>query len=181
MWKVKTYLVLASLILFGAIWWIESEEESEYRPTGNIRDTQILSLRMFNFLDKYSKENDVPLKIALGVAYEETKYKGPFHWSYNPYLESSGGAVGPMQIMPSSARRFNDGIRPSKNDLKTDIELNVKISMRMLGYLKERYGRWDLALGAYNTGKPCVNNYASRIVNGWLNGDNSKKYITGID
>lgn len=174
---VKTYLVLASLILFGAIWWIESEPIDEYKPTGNIRDTQITSLRMFHLIEKYSKENGVPMRIALGVAYEESKYQGPFHWNYNPALESSAGAVGPMQIMPSSASYFNDGVRPSRNELKTDIDLNVKISMRMLGYLKNKYGRWDLALGAYNTGKPCVNGYALRIVNGWLYGNNTQKII----
>jgi soluble lytic murein transglycosylase-like protein len=36
--------------------------------------------------------------------------------------------------------------------------------MKMLSYLKKRYGSWGLALGAYNTGKPCFNSYASRII-----------------
>ena len=31
----------------------------------------------------------------------------------------------------------------------------------MLKNLYERYGRWDIALGYYNTGYPQVNDYAS--------------------
>jgi soluble lytic murein transglycosylase-like protein len=132
---------------------------------------------MYNYIKQYADTFDIPLKYAFGVANTETGYDGPFHWKYNPSQTSSAGAVGPMQIMPSSASYFNEGVRPSRDELKTDIDLNVKISMRMLGYLKNKYGRWDLALGAYNTGKPCVNGYASRIVNGWLYGNNTQKII----
>jgi soluble lytic murein transglycosylase-like protein len=69
-----------------------------------------------------------------------------------------------MQVMPSSATKFNEGKRVSSKELRNNIELNVKISMRMLSYLKRRYGTWGLALGAYNTGKPCYNSYANRII-----------------
>jgi soluble lytic murein transglycosylase-like protein len=66
--------------------------------------------------------------------------------------------------MPSSATRFNGGRRVNPRELRNNIELNVRISMKMLSYLKKRYGSWGLALGAYNTGKPCLNSYASRII-----------------
>ena len=104
------------------------------------------------------------MNIAMGVAYQETRYQGPFHWNYIHNISSPAGAVGPMQIMPSSATSFNGGKRVSSRELRNDIELNVRISMKMLSYLKRRYGSWGLALGAYNTGKPCYNSYASRII-----------------
>jgi soluble lytic murein transglycosylase-like protein len=47
--------------------------------------------------------------------------------------------------------------------LKTDIEMNVKASMRMLRKLYEKHGDWKLAFGAYNTGHACVNGYAQKV------------------
>lgn len=160
----KTYLVLASVVLFGAIWWIETDEPGPDPPTGNIQKENIPCLQMYYYLDKYSQEYGVPLDIALGVAYQETRYQGPFHWTYVHNITSPSGAVGPMQVIPRYATKFNDGKRVSAFELRNNIELNVRVSMRMLSYLKRRYGSWGLALGAYNTGKPCYNSYASRIM-----------------
>jgi hypothetical protein len=161
---LKTYVVLASVVLFGAIWWVETDEPGPDSPSGNIQEENIPCLQMYYYLDKYSIEFGVPMDIAMGVAYQETRYQGPFHWTYVHNVSSPSGAVGPMQVMPSSATKFNDGKRVSPRELRNNIELNVKISMRMLSYLKRRYGTWGLALGAYNTGKPCYNSYASRII-----------------
>jgi len=160
----KTYIVLASVVLFGAIWWIQIDEPGPDSPSGNIQEEDIPCLQMYYYLDKYSIEFGVPMDIAMGVAYQETRYQGPFHWNYVHNISSPSGAVGPMQVMPSSARKFNGGKSISSRELKNNIELNVKISMRMLSHLKRRYGTWGLALGAYNTGKPCYNSYASRII-----------------
>lgn len=161
---LKTYLVLASVVLFGAIWWIETDEPGPDPPTGNIQEENIPCLQMYYYLDKYSDEYGVPLDIALGVAYQETRYQGPFHWTYVHNITSPSGAVGPMQVIPRYATKFNDGKRVSASELRNNIELNVRVSMRMLSYLKRRYGSWGLALGAYNTGKPCLNSYATRIM-----------------
>ena len=161
---LKTYLVLASVVLFGAIWWIETDEPGPDPPTGNIQEENIPCLQMYYYLDKYSQEYGVPLDIALGVAYQETRYQGPFHWTYVHNITSPSGAVGPMQVIPRYATKFNDGKRVSASELRNNIELNVRVSMRMLSYLKRRYGSWGLALGAYNTGKPCLNSYATRIM-----------------
>ena len=161
---LKIYLVLIFVVLFGIIWTTETEEPGPDLPSGNIQEENIPCLQVYFYLDKYSKEFGVPMNIAMGVAYQETRYQGPFHWNYIHNISSQSGAVGPMQIMPSSATSFNGGKRVSSRELRNDIELNVRISMKMLSYLKRRYGSWGLALGAYNTGKPCYNSYASRII-----------------
>jgi hypothetical protein len=36
--------------------------------------------------------------------------------------------------------------------------------MRILRDLKDTYGTWGKAFGAYNTGKPIVNNYSKKIL-----------------
>jgi soluble lytic murein transglycosylase-like protein len=64
-----------------------------------------------------------------------------------------------MQIMPSTAdliRKENT----SNKKLKTDIELNISISAKLLRKLYDKYGDWEIVCGCYNTGKPIINEYA---------------------
>jgi len=49
--------------------------------------------------------------------------------------------------------------------LRTDIEYNVKTSMKLLRRLYKIHGDWKLVFGAYNTGRPCVNGYAHKVYN----------------
>jgi soluble lytic murein transglycosylase-like protein len=118
------------------------------------------SIIMYESIEKYSDIYDIPKHIAYNVAYMETKYKGPFHWKYNHTLESYAGAIGPMQIMPSTANLVKKQ-KVSKFDLMNDIELNVEISMCLLSILYKKYNDWSIVCGAYNTGKPVVNDYAN--------------------
>lgn len=118
-----------------------------------------VSLKMYDLLEKYSSEYDVPRYIAYNVAFLETRYQGPFDWSYDPYLTSSAGAVGPMQIMPSTANHINKR-KINKETLKNDLELNIETSMKLLSKLYERYENWGVVCGCYNTGRPIVNGYA---------------------
>jgi soluble lytic murein transglycosylase-like protein len=69
-----------------------------------------------------------------------------------------------MQIKVSTARWINkDNVSVDK--LKSDVEYNVMTSMKYLRKIYNRTHRWDLSLGEYNTGRPCVNDYASKIIN----------------
>jgi soluble lytic murein transglycosylase-like protein len=123
------------------------------------------SLQMYYFIEKYAEEYEIPKKYAYGIAWKETRYNGPFHWSYNPAQTSFAGAVGPMQIMPSTAAMMWRGEKISKDELKTNIELNVRTSMKLLRYLKNKYRDWKVVFGAYNTGYPMVNQYAIDVYN----------------
>jgi soluble lytic murein transglycosylase-like protein len=69
-----------------------------------------------------------------------------------------------MQIQVPTANSFSDG-KVTRNDLLNNLELNVNLSMRILSYLKKKHGNWKLALGAYNTGRPVINQYALNISN----------------
>jgi len=121
-------------------------------------------LKMFNAIEKYAAMYEIPLKYALGVAYAETRYSGPFHWKYNPQQTSCAGALGPMQIMPSTANSIWDKNIP-RSQLISDIDLNVETSMKLLRKLYDRYKNWKIVFGCYNTGRPCVNDYAERVYN----------------
>jgi hypothetical protein len=64
-----------------------------------------------------------------------------------------------MQIITRYAHS-HVGRKVTAQELKTNLELNINISCKMLKNLYNTYGRWDVALGYYNTGYPQVNSYA---------------------
>lgn len=122
------------------------------------------SLQMYKYIRAYADTFDIPIRYAFGVANTETGYRGPFHWRYNPAQTSSAGALGPMQILLSTARYINkDNV--SRETLKTDIEYNVRTGLKYLRRLYNIYGRWDIVFGYYNTGYPQVNGYAHKVLN----------------
>ena len=73
--------------------------------------------------------------------------------NYNPYAISPKGALGLMQLIPATARRFgvNDTFAP---------EQNIEGGVRYLKYLMKLYnGDERLALAAYNAGEGAVAKY----------------------
>src|SRR6267378_5517678 len=73
--------------------------------------------------------------------------------NYNPLAVSSKGALGLMQLVPSTARRF--GVSDSFNPVE-----NVEGGVRYIKYLLDHYkGDHRLALAAYNAGEGAVERY----------------------
>ena len=169
MWTLKSVISIVSLsVLLGATL-IEPEQEDSIIKLATVDiENAPPCLKLYTLLEKYSEEYNVPFEIALGVANEETGYLGPFHWSYNPKRISSAAAYGAMQIQVPTANDNWDK-RVTSKMLMNDLELNVHISMKLLARLKEKYGNWRVALGAYNSGRPIVNSYAIRIASGQSN------------
>ena len=157
----KNYISLLCLAIIGSVWFLEKQIILE-PERNNINTAKAPSLKLYYYLEKHSEKYGVPFQIAYGIAHEETGYQGPFHWSYNPKLTSSANAYGAMQIQVPTANHFADE-RVTSKDLLENLDLNVELSIRIISYLKKKYGTWELALGAYNTGKPCTNQYARSI------------------
>lgn len=122
------------------------------------------SLKMYYSILHFSKKYNVPKEYIFSIAYHETGYKGPFHWDYNPYQTSFAGAVGPMQLIPSTANWINKS-KYSEKTIRTNIALNVETSVKYIAYLKRKLKKWELVFGYYNTGYPIVNEYALNVVN----------------
>jgi soluble lytic murein transglycosylase-like protein len=118
---------------------------------------------MYFYIKKYAAEYEIPEAYAFSLAYQETRYQGPLDLDYNHKQTSYAGALGPMQIMPSTAKMIY-GKSVSNYNLKNDIKLNVMISMKLLRRLRNTYGNWGVVFGAYNTGRPCINGYAKNIL-----------------
>jgi soluble lytic murein transglycosylase-like protein len=165
--KLITLLVLTSILFFSvSLKNISTESKDVY--LSDITESNIVnsapSIQMYFYIKKYAAEFNIPEAYAFSLAYQETRYGGPMHLSYNHKQESYAGALGPMQIMPATGR-YMLGRPISKNDLISDIATNVYISMKLLRHLHDRYSDWGLVFGAYNTGRPCVNQYSRNILN----------------
>ena len=162
---MRSILLLGVLLLFGAVWSYETAKTND-----RVLDLSKVSLkkappciRLYDYLQIYSKKYGVPFNIALGVAETESGYHGPFDWDYNPRLVSSAHAYGAMQIqVPTATQTWGKQI--TSKQLLNDLELNVKISMKLLSNLYRKYGDWGLVLGCYNTGRPMINGYAVKIL-----------------
>jgi hypothetical protein len=122
-------------------------------------------LQMYYAIKKYSEEYDIPINYAFGISYAETRYQGPFHWTYNPKQTSCVGAIGPMQIMLPTGQWMWRDKKVTRAMLMNDIEFNVRTSMKLLRKLFNMHKNWKLVFGAYNTGRPCVNGYAEMVYN----------------
>lgn len=174
-------LILTSLFTISLLILMTSiHSNDEYNC---IEDVELLSngrdvitptpMYMYESIEKFSDKYRIPKYIAYNISYLETRYLGPFHWKYNPNQTSIAGALGPMQIMPGTAKLIEKYTIPN-NKLKTDIKLNVEISMKLLRKLHNKYHDWAVVCGCYNTGKPMINDYARYCVS---NFDYQNKWV----
>jgi soluble lytic murein transglycosylase-like protein len=163
--KFKLIILFAALLLFAAIWSYETAKSSNGSIDRSVQSIKSAPpcVRLYDYLVKYSKEYGVPFQIAYGVARSESGYLGPFHWSYDPRQTSTANAYGAMQIQAPTASYIWKKKVTSKR-LLNDLEFNVETSMKLLAYLHKLSGRWDVALGYYNTGRPVVNGYSIKIM-----------------
>lgn len=143
--------------------------ESVCVPVDRITSSAPPCLQMYDAIIKYAEMYNIPKRFAFGVAWCETRYGGPFDWEYDHKKISSAGAIGPMQIMPSTAKsHWKDSIF-TMDQLKNNVDFNVHTSMKVLRKLHDKFGDWKVVFGCYNTGKPMVNDYAIRVYNFQIN------------
>jgi soluble lytic murein transglycosylase-like protein len=171
MTKIKV-LVAGIIVLIAAASFMEKDQtikvDNSIRRIYQIRKTDPPCIQVYESIEKYSDSFNIPKRYAYGIANTETSYKGPFHWRYKHSQVSCAGAVGPMQVMVSTARWINkDGV--SRYKLMNDIEYNVYTSMKLLRILYDKRKDWKLVFGEYNTGRPCINGYAEKVYRYQLN------------
>ena len=98
-------------------------------------------------LDKYivdaAKEFNIPAKMIASMAKIES--------SFNQDLISSAGAIGLMQLIPSTASYLR--VNPY------DAQANIRGGAKYMAELYQKYGNWDLVAAAYNAGGGAVDKY----------------------
>ena len=122
------------------------------------------SLRVYYYINYYSDSLSIPINFMYGIANVESNWNGPFDFRYKANLRSHAGALGPMQVMPSTAKLII-GKTVAKKTLQNDIQFNIRVSSILVKKLYDKYGDWKKVFGAYNTGSPIVNKYAHKVYN----------------
>jgi soluble lytic murein transglycosylase-like protein len=96
-------------------------------------------------VERIAAENSLPAQLIHSVIKVES--------NYNPHAISSKGALGLMQLIPSTARRF--GVKDAFNPIE-----NIQGGAKYLRYLLDLFdGSYPLALAAYNAGEAAVARY----------------------
>lgn len=95
-----------------------------------------------------------PYIVAALVAQEST---------FDAGIRSSANAIGLMQILPSTGRRYarRMGIRPFSERTLTVAETNVRIGTQYFSELVKRFGAHHLALASYNAGESRVQRWVN--------------------
>ncbi len=104
---------------------------------------------------RYAKQYDVPANLIFAVIRTES--------NFDPNAISSVGAVGLMQIMPSTFRWLSDDMLGEKleDGMLYDPETNIRYGVYYLRRLYDRYGSWQTACAAYNAGNGTVDRWLS--------------------
>jgi soluble lytic murein transglycosylase len=108
---------------------------------------RIKSAVYYDYILEYSKVNDVDPSFVLAVIAIESRFR--------PEAVSRAGAVGLMQIMPTTGEMLADEIgfeSYSEEGLK-DPDVNIRLGTYYIGKLQKQYGNDVLVLAAYNVGE----------------------------
>lgn len=157
-------LLLLFTCSFTSIKCSRVKNDNCYKTHKTVVKKQLPCQQLNEALIKYSKQYGIPLKYCYALAYAETRYQGPKHFSYKHNKISSAGARGALQVMPSTANRICKR-KVDLDSLKNDINLNVMIAMKLLRRCKDKFGSWDKVFSFYNSGRTEINQYALNIIN----------------
>jgi soluble lytic murein transglycosylase-like protein len=108
-----------------------------YRPKGLKSEVEVRRSHYYALMVEVACEARIPVNLFDALLTQES--------GYNPYALSPKGAIGIAQLMPGTARTVGVA-RP------WDIEDNMRGGARILKTHLAEFGRYDLALAAYNAG-----------------------------
>jgi soluble lytic murein transglycosylase len=121
-------------------------------------------LRYPAIVRSHARTYDLDPALLAAVIYSESRFR--------PHVRSARGAIGLMQLLPSTAEGIatrTGGTKFVPSDLD-DPELNVRYGAWYLRHLRQHYGdRPDsmvLALAAYNAGMSNVDSWVARTPSG---------------
>ena len=111
-------------------------------PAQKAGDPGTLTQSLSAAVEQVAAEHELPAELILSVMQVES--------NYTPFAISPKGALGMMQLIPETARRF--GVSNAFNPVE-----NIRGGAKYLRYLLDLYhGDYRLALAAYNAGEGAV-------------------------
>lgn len=121
---------------------------------------QIEKVPYAGFINTYARSEGISARLVASIIQAES--------SFRPRATSPTGAMGLMQIIPSTWKEINEERRICKDrhsgactvDCYFDPELNIRVGTAYLGKLAKRFGGdLTLAVAAYNAGPGAVQHY----------------------
>ena len=100
---------------------------------------------------------------------------------FNADARSNAGAIGLMQLTPSTAKgiaQYTGGSRFRVSDL-TNPDINMRYGAWYLGHLFDKYGKERLALAAYNAGQDNVDRWQREHVG--IQFQETRDYIAKVE
>jgi len=113
-----------------------------------------LPLRWKEALAAASRESGLDPWLIAAVARQES--------TFSAHAVSPRGAVGVLQLVPSTARGHARALGLGTSPDLRDPVLNIRLGARELGYLVRRFGALEPALAAYNAGETRVRRWWRR-------------------
>lgn len=128
---------------------MQGDEHRSGQPRGRVQVSQAEKNRFALLVAEAARTYRVDVALLHAVISAES--------GYNPAAVSRKGAVGLMQLMPETARRY--GVENS-----FDPAQNIRGGAQYLGYLLQLFGNnLELALAAYNAGENAVIRHGNSI------------------
>jgi len=119
----------------------------------NISFNNKFPLRYEKEIVKYSKEYDLEPEFVASVINTES--------AFNPDVVSTSGAMGLMQIMPSTAKYISNlmGEKEFRTEALFDPDTNINYGCYYLRYLISKFETKKVSLSAYNAGEGNVSKW----------------------
>jgi soluble lytic murein transglycosylase len=121
----------------------------------------------------YASQDHVDPALLAAVIESESKF--------DPTARSDAGAVGLMQLTPTTAKgiaQYTGGSRFRVTDL-TNPDINIRYGAWYLGHLLAKYGNERLALAAYNAGQENVDRWQREHVG--IQFDETRDYVSKVE
>lgn len=115
-----------------------------------IMTTFLCPIKYFKTIKKYSSMYNLEPSLVCSVINVESRY--------NPNSVSKAGAIGLMQLLPTTANDIAIKLNISDYDLY-DIDTNIHFGCYYLRYLFNLYGNQKMTLVAYNAGLGTLNSW----------------------
>ena len=109
-----------------------------------------------DIIERLSAQYDIDPLLVLSIIREESRF--------DPGARSAAGALGLMQLMPTTAHRFESTakVRLKNSHDMLEVKNNIRIGVCYLSHLIKEFGSYTYAIAAYNAGEDTVREWLKK-------------------